>query len=129
MEAQATHRPLVMIVEDDAAIREALEEIVTMRGFGAVGASNGAEALELLAAHRPQLILLDLMMPVMNGWEFLAALRRSQELSTIPVVVLSAFGSALAIRSAGADDFVSKPFDISALLGVIRRYCEPPAPR
>ena len=63
-------------------------------------------------------------MPVMNGWEFLAAFRERPD-AGIPVVVLSAFGSFLAARGAGASDYLSKPFEIDALLGLIDRYCRP----
>jgi len=121
-----TDRP-ILVVEDDAGLQDVLQGIIEMRGFVAAAAFNGAEALALLDQVQPRLILLDLNMPVMNGWEFLAAFRQRADCPGIPVVVLSAFGSYLAARGAGANDYLSKPFEIHALLGLIDRYCGPAA--
>jgi CheY-like chemotaxis protein len=79
----------VLIVEDDEAIRETLRELLEFEGFEVATAANGREAVsQLQRTERPCLILLDLMMPVMNGWEFLRKRREDLTIATIPVVVV-----------------------------------------
>ncbi len=115
---------LVLVVDDDVDIRDALIDVLEEDGFRAVGASNGAEALDRLhAGLRPDLILLDLMMPVMDGWEFLRRRRGDPEANTIPVVVLSAAGKSLRphVRSLGADEFLEKPVEAEDLLDAVSR--------
>src|SRR5258708_37448244 len=88
--ATPCHR-YVLVVEDDQATREALLAVLHARGFAAIGAADGREALDHLHEHPlPCLILLDLMMPVMNGWEFRQHQRNDSRLAAIPVLVLSA---------------------------------------
>jgi CheY-like chemotaxis protein len=117
--------PEVMVVEDDQAIRESLTEVLAGEGFAVSWAANGAEALDLLhSARAPRLILLDLMMPIMDGWEFRRALRQDTALARIPVVIISADhalpqkASALAV-----DGYLAKPFHLDALLSTVHRYC------
>src|SRR5687768_12107285 len=87
-------RPLVMVVDDDADIREAVADVLSDEGYPVELASNGREALNVLSAgaFRPNLILLDLMMPELDGWGLMAELEKRPELSAIPVVVFSAQG-------------------------------------
>lgn len=127
-----TSRKSILIVEDDTDLREALVQILRDEGYEADGAVHGEEALAHLRsrAASPCLILLDLTMPVMNGWQFRAEQRRDPELSGIPVVVLSA-GSNLSVQIADLQvrDYVSKPICLPDLLDKIQRYCglgEPP---
>ncbi len=113
----------ILIVEDDAATREALGLILVAEGFGVLGAANGEEALGLLrSGPHPDLILLDLMMPIMDGWQFRRAQVGDSTLSAIPVVVLSADGNvqqkATALRAAG---YLQKPVDVGNLLEAIQR--------
>ena len=113
-----------MVVEDDDLIRESLAELLSDEGYQVATATNGKEALDTLLPHtarRPCLIVLDLMMPVMNGWEFIAAKKSNLALSPIPVVVVSAAGE----RSRGVEAaaILNKPFDWRALLSLIQRYC------
>lgn len=115
----------ILIVEDDADLREALSDVLRDAGYAVTGAADGQEALDLLRRDgRPSLILLDLTMPGMNGWQFRAEQRRDPDLSGIPVVVLSA-GEHLAEKmgSLGIDDFVQKPIALANLLRKIERYC------
>lgn len=81
--------PIVLVVEDDDDMREAICEVAIRAGMSAIGARNGLEALDVLerCGRLPDLVLLDLRMPVMDGWEFLR--RRSPEAATIPVVLLT----------------------------------------
>jgi CheY-like chemotaxis protein len=116
----------ILIVEDDRDLREALTEVLRDEGYEVAGAAHGGEALDLLRGrfHRPALILLDLTMPVMNGWQFRAEQRRDPGLFDIPVVVLSA-GDHL-VEQMGAleiQEYVRKPIDLVHLLATIERHC------
>jgi CheY-like chemotaxis protein len=115
----------ILIVEDDADLREALSEVLRDEGYAVTSAADGQEALDRLRREqRPSLILLDLTMPVMNGWQFRAEQRQDPDLSEIPVVVLSA-GEYLAeqMQPLEIEDFVRKPIELGHLLRKIERYC------
>ena len=122
----ATHQaeePCVLIVEDDDGAREALSDCLAMEGFSVVSARNGREALDYLhSAAAPKLILLDLFMPVMTGWEFRAAQKQDAAIAHIPVVVVTAFGSS-ETKQIDATLILHKPLDLDRLLVVIRDYC------
>jgi CheY-like chemotaxis protein len=111
----------VLVVDDESDIREAVSEVLADEGYVVHGAGDGAEALRKARAVHPNIVLLDLMMPGMNGWEFRAAQKGDPELSDIPVVVLSALG-----RVAGMDAarFIQKPFDLDELLDAVRQYAD-----
>ena len=115
----------ILIVEDDSDLREALSDVLRDEGYSVASAADGREALDRLRRDlRPSLILLDLTMPVMNGWQFRAEQRRDPALSEIPVVVLSA-GDHLADQMVplGIEDYVHKPIELGQLLRTIERYC------
>ncbi len=116
--------PKLLLVEDDRDLREALCQLLKDSGYDVVCAENGREALDYLAdAPPPCLVLLDLMMPIMNGWEFRAEQRKNTSISGIPVVVVTADGRAdLKALALGADDYLRKPIDIERLLDVVGRY-------
>jgi len=117
-----THCP-VLIVEDDADLREMMAQLLTLEGFNAATVSNGREALKYLeGGEAPEVILLDLMMPVMDGWEFRRHQKADPELSRVPVIVLSALDQA---RATGLDPaaFLKKPLDFDQLLQLVRQYC------
>ena len=113
---------MILVVDDDPDILEALSEILEAEGFEIRRARNGKEALERLEPDPPKLIPLDLMMPVMDGWEFAQRLRQRPGLANIPIIVLSAdrnVGSkALDI---GAVGHLAKPFELNDLLDMVRR--------
>jgi len=115
----------ILLVEDDSALREALSDILTDVGYEVECAGNGREALDRLSgnAPAPDLILLDLLMPVMDGWAFRDLQRRSPRLAHIPTVVLSASypPDAPRIRSLGAETVLSKPVGMERLLGALER--------
>lgn len=115
----------IMIVEDNQEIREALMEVLDEEGYQSIGVAHGEEALaQLRAGTYPHLILLDLMMPVMDGWQFRAEQQRDPALARIPVVVLTADGAAEAkARQLGATGHLHKPVHIEQLLATITRYC------
>lgn len=115
----------ILIVDDDAGIRQLLAVFLEHKGYPAVAASNGAEALSLLEQQRPlpQLILLDLMMPVLDGAGFLRTQRQNPELAPIPVVVLSAAENIQAeMLSLSADAYLPKPIDFAALIMLVEEY-------
>lgn len=119
-------RPTVLVVEDDSDIRAALIELLADEGFGGVGAENGREALHLLDCGQPwpALILLDLMMPVMDGVAFRVEQLRRAEARTIPVVLLTADpNGAEHARAMGIDEHLAKPVDLPRLLDLVARYC------
>lgn len=106
----------ILVVDDDVYIGNMLEEVLHKEGYGVLRAYSGSEALLLLASDRPDLVLLDLMLPGLNGEEVLAAIQG------IPVIVVSARAEAedkVSLLLGGAADYVTKPFDISELLARI----------
>jgi CheY-like chemotaxis protein len=115
----------ILVVEDDNELRTALVEILAGEGFIVEEARNGLEGLrKLRAGLSPAVILLDLMMPVMDGWQFLAERRRDARLRAYPVVVMSAVDQAS--RPPPADDFLSKPAGLDAILAIIDTHCRRP---
>ena len=109
----------VLVVDDDPAIRELLVSVLSDDGYQAESARNGRDALEVLERWPADVIVLDLMMPVMDGWTFAA---RMKEKWSIPFVVLSAATDASRhAEQMGAADVVAKPFDIDRLLPCIER--------
>lgn len=109
----------LLIVEDEIAVRDTLTELLATDGREIVTASDGQEALERLTeVPRPCLILLDLMMPRMNGWEFLQSKSADPLIADIPTIVLSGSG-----RPAGAVHQMSKPVDVERLMALIDQYC------
>ena len=111
----------VLVVDDESDIREAVAEVLADEGYVVHGASDGAEALRTARAVHPSIVLLDLMMPGMNGWEFRAAQKDDPTIQDIPVVVLSALGRVSGMDAAG---FIQKPFDLEELLSVIRAHAQ-----
>ena len=113
----------VLVVEDDFDLRDALVPILEYDGHKVVSAANGQEALERLRAMSPpSLILLDLLMPVMNGEEFRVEQLRDPRLASIPVLVLSAHaGAEECATRLGVAGCLRKPVDIDALLDEVRR--------
>jgi len=116
--------PQILIVEDDRDTREMLERFLQLEGFDVRTAANGEAALQSLeTAGSPCVILLDLMMPVMNGWQFREVQASRPELSGIPVVVVTAAGARADIPAIRADAWVSKPVDFDKLLATIGAFC------
>ena len=108
-------KPLVLVVDDDADIREAITDLLEVNGYRVAVARNGAEGLERLAGERPDAILLDLAMPVMGGAQFAEELRRRGG-GDIPIVVVSAEGNPKRAAQMGAQAYIAKPFEIEDLL-------------
>ncbi len=122
LNSQPSGSNVVLVVDDDPDILEALSEILEAEGFEIRRARNGKEALERLEPDPPNLILLDLMMPVMDGWEFAQRMRQRPRVSSIPIIVLSAdrnVGNKAA--EIGAMGHLAKPFELNDLLEMVRR--------
>jgi CheY-like chemotaxis protein len=114
----------VLLVEDNDDVREMMALALQLAGHDVLVASNGREALDKLNDRpRPCVILLDLMMPVMNGWEFREALGREPALRDVPVVVVSALNKEMA-DGAGASGYLPKPIDIDRMLEIVAEHCE-----
>jgi CheY-like chemotaxis protein len=115
----------LLLVEDDDDIRTDLAELLAEEGYQVAAAANGAEALaQLRADPRPCLILLDLMMPVMSGWDFRAAQLRDPELAGIPVVLLSGANDlAEHARTLSAAGFLRKPVGLASVVAAAARHC------
>jgi CheY-like chemotaxis protein len=122
----ATLDDYVLVVEDDPDMRESMESVLTYAGHAIATVADGVEALTWLAGDRPHpcVIVLDLMMPGMNGFELRSRLRADPALSTIPVVVLTGAGP-LADRKGDelAAEILRKPIDLRDLLAAIHRHC------
>src|SRR5271166_674573 len=117
----------ILIVDDEPAIRRTLRTNLAARGYEAIVAENGEEALRLAALQMPQLVILDLMLPGVSGLEVCRQLR---ELSTVPILVLSARGeerTKVQALDLGADDYLTKPFGMGELLARVRALLRRPA--
>ncbi len=119
-------RPVILVVEDETDARDAIATMLEDAGYEVLQAANGREALRELGDRngRCDLILLDLMMPVMNGWDFRRKQRETLEFAATPVVLMSA-GAHLAIVRAelNAAGHITKPVELSDLLDAVRRHC------
>jgi CheY-like chemotaxis protein len=112
----------ILVVEDEPDIRQSLKMALEMEGYSVATAENGRVALDLLSRSAPPcLILIDLMMPVMNGWEMLRELRADATLASIPVVVVTAFAD----HPWGVDTaaLLRKPVELDQLYACVERYC------
>ena len=125
----APRKPLIFVVEDHEFARKALAELLTTLGHDVIEASNGREALAVLArGARPDLILLDLLMPVMDGWEFMKRQRRDWRLCTIPTIVVSGVASHdPRCLEMPVVRFLPKPYTAEQLMAAIEAECSPPS--
>lgn len=114
----------LLVVDDELAILEALQEVLSSEGYAVSTASNGAEGLKRAAEEPPDLVLLDLMMPVMDGWEMLRRMKEDTRLQHVPVIVMSA-GRVLAGELKGLH-FLAKPFDLDRLLVLVEEQTARP---
>ncbi|MBN1960467.1 MAG: response regulator [Deltaproteobacteria bacterium] len=117
----------VLIADDSRTFRALEQAFLVQRGFRVIQAGDGAEALRLVYSEKPDLILLDIQMPVMDGASVLATLKSNQSTKTIPVIVITTIGRdkdrEIMLRG-GADDFISKPINGAELLKKVKRLLE-----
>ena len=111
----------VLLVEDHPDVRDMMSLALQFAGHRVLTASNGREALQLLRQERPCVILLDLMMPVMDGWQFCAALEKDNSLRNLPLVVISALPDVAGRIPAAAH--LAKPVDIDQMLELVNSLC------
>jgi len=113
----------VLVVDDDPDIRDSLREVLEDEGYRVSCVGNGREALDHLKAASPQpcVILLDLMMPVMDGWQFRKEQKQDPAIANIPLVVITATGKRPVLVDAA--ELVMKPLDLNRLFEAISRYC------
>ncbi len=123
--ASVLHPPLgvphVLVVDDDAAIRELISDLLCLDGFTVSAAPDGAQALEAVRRQRPDVVVLDLMMPVMDGHAFLRTIRQVGDWASIPVVIVSAVAAEIERAAHLAHARLSKPFDVDELLLIVWR--------
>jgi two-component system response regulator MprA len=119
----------ILVVDDEAPLRELIVEVLTDAGYAVAAAATGSAAMDQVTRNRPDLILLDLMMPELDGRATVHHLRARAELATIPVVLMSASRGAAGVAAALQTSFVAKPFDLDRLLTVVAAsLAVPPLP-
>jgi two-component system, OmpR family, response regulator CpxR len=117
----------ILVIDDDPDLRRALTEVLEDEGYDVSCAQNGADALQALEGTAPSAILLDLTMPVMDGWTFRERQRSDAKLAAIPTVVISAaYSDSRQVSRLAPDAFLAKPFDVGVLTETLQRVCAPP---
>lgn len=113
----------VLIIDDDEAVRETIGEILESRGYHPLFASDGAEAISMMErqSEPPCLILLDMMMPGMNGWQFLDFQRADPKFANVPVIVCSAYSETA--KSVSNATILAKPIELTSLVQAVHAFC------
>jgi CheY-like chemotaxis protein len=114
-------RARILLVEDDSGIRESVAECLEIEGYEVAALSNGPDALEWLSREIPDVLLVDLVMPVMNGGELLERVRADPRLASVPAVLMTAAIPTAQSPVPKADALLPKPFELDALLDVVGR--------
>jgi DNA-binding response OmpR family regulator len=121
----------ILCIEDDAEIIDLMRVILNNKGFDVLGAVNGTEGLKVIESEHPDLILLDLMMPGIDGWEVYQQMKANEAMRDIHVIIVTAkahnVDKVLALRVAGVADFIAKPFSPADLLASIEKVFAKPA--
>ena len=115
----------ILCIEDETEMIDLIRLILSRRGFQVVGAAGGIEGLEMIRQEKPDLILLDLMMPDMDGWEVYQQMKADEEIRSIPVIVVTAkaqsIDKVLGLHIAKVDDYIAKPFSPQELLSSVEK--------
>ena len=117
-----THKPVILVVDDEPDSRETLRELLELEGYTVAVAADGREAIEVLGSAvdgHPCIVLLDLFMPVMNGWEFVAELRTNAPTSRVKLVITTSAPN----EAPPGFSVLAKPVDPDKLLATIRKHC------
>lgn len=120
-------KPKILVVEDEDNIALALDYLLTREGYAHDRVANGGEALDRIRAMHPDLVLLDVMLPEMSGYEICQGMRLAPDLADIKILMMTARGSAIERKKGlalGADGFISKPFELAELRSEVRRLLE-----
>ena len=115
----------ILVVEDQADNRQILRDLLTSGGFDMIEAENGADAITAAEANRPDLILMDIQLPILDGYEATRRIKADPDLKSIPIIVVTSYalsGDEDKARLAGCDDYVAKPFSPRELLAKIKAY-------
>ena len=115
----------MLVVEDEPAVRALLSLILETRDYRVVTATDGAEPLARVQTHRPDAILLDMMLPTIDGWAVIETLDRSAQAGRIPIIAMSAGQLRPDVAAKGVTAFLSKPFDVQGLLGLLDETLKP----
>jgi two-component system, cell cycle response regulator DivK len=118
-------RKCILVVEDQEDNRQILRDLLTSGGFDMIEADNGADAITAAETNRPDLILMDIQLPVLDGYEATRRIKANPDLKSIPIIVVTSYalsGDEDKARLAGCDDYVAKPFSPRALLAKIKAY-------
>ena len=114
------HNPAILVIDDDPSILSTVTDILEFEGFPVTTASNGAEGLRCVEQARPALVLLDMRMPVLDGWEFARMLRERG--IALPIIVMTAAQDARRwAQEIGATGYLAKPFDLTDLVDTVKR--------
>jgi two-component system, cell cycle response regulator DivK len=119
--------PQILVVEDNERNMKLFRDVLEASGYRTLEAATGERAVELVFEHRPDLVLMDIQLPDIDGVEALARLRADQRLSSVPVLALTAQameGDRERFLAAGFDGYLSKPVNISEFVATVKRYCE-----
>ena len=115
----------ILVVEDQADNRRILQDLLTRAGYEIILAENGQEALEVVARERPNLILMDIQLPLLDGYEATRLIKANPALRAIPIIVITSYalsGDESKAKAAGSDAYFAKPFSPRALLAKVREY-------
>jgi two-component system cell cycle response regulator DivK len=115
----------ILVVEDQKDNRQILRDLLGTAGYDLIEAENGEEALAIIAKQRPDLVLMDIQLPVMDGYEATRRIKADPQLKAIPIIVVTSYaleGDEAKARAAGCDAYVSKPFSTRQLLAKVREF-------
>jgi two-component system cell cycle response regulator DivK len=118
-------KKIILVVEDQEDNRRILRDLLTSAGYEILEATNGGDALTAAASHRPDLILMDIQLPVVDGYEATRRIKADPVLGAIPVIVITSYalsGDEAKARAAGCDDYVTKPYSPRLVLSKVREY-------
>ena len=119
------HRKCVLIVEDNALSMKLFHDLLEMNGYDTITSGSGSDALHIVRQHRPDLILMDIQLPGISGFEITRQIKEDQEIKMIPIIAVTAFAmksDEKKIREGGFEDYISKPISITNFIDIIKKY-------
>lgn len=124
-----TTEPYILYIEDERPVFELVRQALKLANLQVIGAENGRRGLELMRQRKPDLLLLDLMMPEFNGWDVYSAMKEDETLADIPVIVVTAKipqrDRILVEGLPPVDDYITKPFDVEQLIRSVQTFLNP----
>jgi DNA-binding response OmpR family regulator len=118
----------ILVVDDNRDIRTSVSQILMVRGYEVIEAESGMDCLKQLEAMLPDLVILDIMMPEMNGWDVAARIKQHEKWNIVPIVFLTAKGDDMSMGLGGlaSEDYIVKPFDVTDLIACVDRILQHP---